>query len=124
MRLMSIKLLVLSTALMLLLTACGGSATTPTSALDVTKGLIAFSSQRDGYNEIYVMNADGSGLTNLTNNSADDWSPAWSADGAKIAFSSDRDGNAEIYVMNADGSGQTRLTNNSADDWSPAWSPE
>jgi Tol biopolymer transport system component len=54
--------------------------------------------------EIYVMNANGSGLTRLTNNMAVDGAPAFSPDGSKIAFTSDRDGNYEIYVMNADGS--------------------
>ena len=71
---------------------------------------ITFISDRDGNAEIYVMNADGSGQTNLTDNAGEDWVPAWSPDGGRIAFQSDRDGNAEIYVMNADGSGQTNLT--------------
>ena len=88
------------------------------------KGRIAFYSGRDLNREIYVMNADGSGQTNLTNNAADDRYPAWSPDGIRIAFSSSRDGNQEIYVMNADGSGQTNLTNNPAPDYEPAWSPE
>ena len=70
------------------------------------------------------MNADGSGLTNLTNNAALDAYSAWSPDGAKIAFSSNRDGNDEIYVMNADGSGLTNLTNDSAVDYAPTWSPQ
>jgi hypothetical protein len=87
-------------------------------------GRIAFISKRDGNWEIYVMNADGSGQTNLTNNPAHDWGPSWSPDGRRIAFYSDRDGNWEIYVMNADGSGQTNLTNNPADDWGPSWSPD
>jgi Tol biopolymer transport system component len=87
-------------------------------------GKIAFVSNRDGNNEIYVMDADGSNQTRLTNNPADDSSPAWSPDGARIVFTSNRDGNLEIYAMNADGSNQTRLTNNSADDVSPDWSPD
>ena len=66
------------------------------------------------------MNADGTGQTNLTNNGADDSTPAWSPDGTKIAFASNRDGNCEIYVMNADGTGQTNLTNNGAYDYAPA----
>ena len=63
--------------------------------------------------------------TNLTRNSADDGSPAWSPDGTQIAFYSDRDGNNdEIYVMAADGSQPTRLTRNRVLDGSPAWSPD
>ena len=67
------------------------------------------------------MNADGSGKTRLTDNSADDKTPIWSPDGRRIAFTSNRDGNFEIYVMNADGSGQTRLTDNPAVDRYPSW---
>jgi Tol biopolymer transport system component len=87
-------------------------------------GKIAFSSRRDGNQEIYVMSADGSGQTNLTNHPADDSHAAWSPDGTKIAFSSRRNGNQEIYVMGADGSGRTNLTNHPADDSHPAWSPD
>ncbi len=72
-------------------------------------GYIAFTSDRDGNNEIYVMKADGSEQTRLTNNPASDLYPAWSPDGTRIAFVSDRDGNYEIYVMKADGNVQTRL---------------
>jgi len=85
---------------------------------------IAFQSNRDGNYEIYVMDADGSNQTNLTNNPADDMFPVWSPDGTKIAFMSNRDGNWEIYVMNADGSNQTNLTNNIGDDMYPMWSPD
>jgi Tol biopolymer transport system component/tRNA A-37 threonylcarbamoyl transferase component Bud32 len=74
--------------------------------------------------DIYVINADGSGLTNLTDNTLDSENPAWSPDGTHIVFMSVRDGNREIYIMNADGSGVIRLTNNSTDDLLPAWSPK
>jgi TolB protein len=85
---------------------------------------IAFVSDRDGNYEIYVMKADGTCQTRLTNDPEDDKYPLWSPDGSKIAFSSDRDGNREIYVMNADGTGQTNLTNDPAWDSQPAWSPD
>ena len=87
-------------------------------------GKIVFQSGRDGNLEIYVMNADGTNQTRLTNNSATDANPSWSPDGTKIAFRANRDGNNEIYVMNADGTNQTRLTNNPASDAGTSWSPD
>ena len=58
---------------------------TPTAAFTLTctptpldGGRIAFASRRDGNFEIYVMNADGSGVTNLTNEPEHDWAPDWS----------------------------------------------
>jgi Tol biopolymer transport system component len=85
---------------------------------------IAFASNRDGNFEIYIMDADGSRQTNLTNSPTADEYPSWSPDGTKIAFTSKRDGNSEVYVMNADGSQQTRLTDNPAYDAFPSWSPD
>jgi Tol biopolymer transport system component len=86
---------------------------------------IAFTSDREGPGEIFVMSATGGGQTNLTHDpgAADGW-PVWSPDGSKIAFQSYRDGNAEIYVMNADGTGVVRLTANAAFDAGPSWSPD
>jgi hypothetical protein len=84
---------------------------------------IAFQSERDGNNEIYVMNADGSLPVNLTHNPGSDERPRWSPRGDKIAFDSDRDGQRAIYVMGSDGSRQTRLTHNPREDYGPAWSP-
>jgi uncharacterized repeat protein (TIGR01451 family) len=77
---------------------------------------IAFESTRDGNSEIYVMNADGTGVVRLTDNSATDAAPSFSLDGSRIVFTSLRDGNSEVYVMNADGSNQIRLTNNPGTD--------
>ena len=94
----------------------------PAWSPDGTK--IAFTSLRDGNDEVYVMNADGSGQTNLTSNAAQDWLPGWSPDGTKITFASYRDGNYEIYVMNADGTGLVNRTSNAANDYYSAWSPD
>jgi Tol biopolymer transport system component len=90
----------------------------------VSNGKIAFVSQRDGIDEIYTMNVDGTGQTRLTTNTAIDVNPTWSPDGTRIAFVSNRDGNYEIYVMNADGSNQQRLTSSTLSDLNPTWSPD
>ena len=74
--------------------------------------------------EIYVMNADGSDVTQLTDNEAEEDHQSWSPDGRRILFHSYRDRNWEIYMMNADGSDVTRLTDNNAWDWYASWSPD
>lgn len=79
-------------------------------------GKIVFRTTRDGNAEIYVMNANGSNQTNLTNNSSNEFEPSVSPNGDKIVFTSDRNGNDEIYLMNIDGSNLTRLTNNPSGD--------
>jgi len=85
---------------------------------------IAFRSQRDGNDEIYLMNADGTCQSNLTNDPLDDWSPAWSPDGKYIAFArffGDQPF-TDIALINPDGSGLTRLTHERGE--YPAWSPD
>jgi hypothetical protein len=71
--------------------------------------------------DIYVMNADGTGLALLMPNGY--W-PVWSPDGTKIAFVRAIGGAGEIFVMNADGTGVTQITSNPATDTYPEWSPD
>lgn len=90
---------------------------------------IAFESTRprqagsDSRFEIWVMNPDGTGLVQLTNNDFPDEHPAWSPHGSKIAFESQHPFSGRyIYVMSPDGSGQTQLTHGFFGDSRPAWS--
>ena len=106
----------------------------PSWSPDGTK--IAFESLRNNGSEVWVMNADGTGLKQLTfNGPAEDRGTAWSPDGTQIAFHSARfpvtnpppgSGHSalEIFKMNADGSNQVRLTNNAFQDSLPSWSPD
>ena len=94
------------------------------SAAEGLRGTIAFHSNRDGDFDIYVMNADGSRVTQLTHNTTGDVDPIWSPDGKRIAFSSDRVAGTccEVFVMNADGTGVTQLTHGGG--FAGAWSPD
>ena len=91
---------------------------------------IAFYSNRDGNNEVYVMNPDGSDQTRLTFESRGDARPDVSPNGQQVVFQSNRiiaetnpTGDLEIFVMNADGSDVRQLTVNGAEDSWPRWSP-
>ncbi len=95
-----------------------------TTTQAVFSGRLAFASDRDGNDDIYLMTAGDNKVINLTNTPQGEANPRWSPDGKNIAFLSNRDGNIEIYVMNADGSGQKRLTNSPGEDVDPAWSPD
>jgi uncharacterized delta-60 repeat protein len=101
----------------------GQAATVVQPVQGTREGEQVFVSSRDGNQEIYRMNADGSGPMRLTNNTSPDYQPQWSPDGSKIVFVSERDGNAEIYTMNPDGSNQVRLTSNAFADLAPSISP-
>jgi Tol biopolymer transport system component len=95
------------------------------AAFPGANGMIAFNTGRDGDQEIYVMNADGSGQTRLTIDPRGDTEPVWSPDGLRIASQVNIGPDAEIFVMNADGSGQMNISNSPGTvDLRPAWSPD
>ncbi len=100
---------------------------------------IAFASDQTGNWEIFIMNDDGSSLTQLTTQTASiDVAPAISPDGAKIAFVSDRDGDRALWEMGIAGGSQTKLVDSSGEDGAlgpdpfglgfglstPSWSPD
>ena len=74
--------------------------------------------------EIFKMNADGSGVTNLTNTGPTvEEHPVWSPVGNKIAFTKGAFTAAEVWTMNPDGTGQVQITTNSFLDAQPSWQP-
>jgi len=81
--------------------------------------------------DIWVMDADGTNQTNLTNTpDTNEGQPAWSPDGTKIAFTGPGDLNedgvrlGDIYVMDADGTNRTNLTDTpNRSDYQPSWAP-
>jgi TolB protein len=92
----------------------------PAWAPDGTK--IAFWSNRDDIAnpEIYSIAVNGTNLTRLTNNSAEDKEPAWSPDSQQIAYFSRGGGRNGIYVMDANGANDHRVS----DGFLPSWSPD
>ncbi len=87
---------------------------------------IVFSDSADGDSEIFLINADGSGLRQLTNNSVSDLHPAISADGSRIVFISRRASALpymfDVFVVNSDGTGLAKITaNTSLISWLSGW---
>jgi Tol biopolymer transport system component len=111
------------------LTGCGGySGSAP--------GLIAFSGHPrgelgDGYNNILVMNSDGTGVRRLTRTDGD-IDPSWSPDGRQVAYTRattlagcDFDpACAQIWIVDADGVNARPLTPPAARSEAPDWSPD
>ncbi len=82
---------------------------------------LAFARSSGGF-QIFVINADGTGEMQLTNQGNNE-RPRWSADGRLIAYSSRRGGQEAIYVMRADGSGQTKVSRSRGNCQHPVWTP-
>jgi TolB protein len=90
---------------------------------------IAFESNADvgganpeGDMEIWTMNADGTGASQLTHNAAHDEGPAWSPDGRLLAYTSGPDDkHGDTHVMTAAGKHLRRLTFYEGIDESPDW---
>ncbi|MBG0770351.1 MAG: PD40 domain-containing protein [Anaerolineaceae bacterium] len=96
------------------------------------EGTIAFYSDMAGNPDTYVIQADGSGLVQLTDDPAFDDSPDLSPSGTRVVFLSARNDpdpqfpnfKYDIYVVNVDGSGLTQLTATDAGEDHPSWSPD
>ena len=89
---------------------------------------LVFASNREGNNELYTSNGDGSGLVRLTETSANERDPAFFPDRSKIVYASDETGTWNLFMAAADGSGRVQLTSYDLGDGfgavSPAVSPD
>lgn len=74
--------------------------------------------------QVYTINADGTGLKQLTKSSAIDTEPTWSSDAKMIYFSSDRGGKPQIYKVSSAGGEPQRVTFEGAYNVSPRFSPD
>jgi Tol biopolymer transport system component/serine/threonine protein kinase len=87
--------------------------------------LLAFVSQGEAQEDVFIIDRDGSQLRQLTNDRAQDRNPRWSPGNRQIAFLSDRSGKYEIWKVNEDGSGLDQLTDAAgANVFGPVWSPD
>ena len=124
-------------AAVVLLGGCGGESSSERSRVsDPSSSEIVFTVNKEGWNEIWVMDEDGGERRRLTDprpsgsNAVGSMSPVWSPQGDRVAFASsgdadDEDENLlELYVMDVE-SGETRqLTENASRDGDPTWSPD
>jgi len=85
--------------------------------------MISFASSRAGARQLFVMNADGSNIQQVTNLNNMGGRNTWSPDGAQLAFYRGEQGDRNIYVIHVDGSGLVKLTNG-GDNLGPSWSPD
>jgi TolB protein len=86
--------------------------------------LIAFESDRDGTENIWLMNANGTGKRQLTDSPPVQGPAAWSPDGNWLAFTTKETGNWNIYLISWDGKKYENLIRNNADDVFPVWVEE
>ncbi|HZU86191.1 MAG TPA: hypothetical protein VFF78_01835, partial [Anaerolineaceae bacterium] len=104
------------------LCSCAGITLTPTpTPQPMGTQDIVFVSDREGNDDLFLINSDGSGLAALTTDPGEDRGPVWSYDGRLIAYWSLRNDNNDIYTISPDGSDEKRLTTDEYRQWSPTW---
>ncbi len=86
---------------------------------------LAFGAMVNGSYEVFIADADGGGLVQLTDQPGIDWEPWLSPDGSQVLYVSDREGGQfALYLMNSDGSDSRRISNIAGSYCYPAWSPD
>jgi Tol biopolymer transport system component len=107
-----------------LLPVLADSASNIQAALAPDRTRIAFSSNRNGSFDIYVMDADGQNLARLTSSPGNEGEPAWTPDGARIVYTATSGTTTQIAIISADGSENRQLTSASGGNHSPSVSAD
>ncbi|MFZ2053728.1 MAG: Tol-Pal system beta propeller repeat protein TolB [Candidatus Aminicenantales bacterium] len=84
---------------------------------------VVFVSDRDGNDELYMMDYDGQNQTRLTFNTLRDYMPGWSPDGKTIAYTSYKNLNAGLYLLNLE-AGKVTAVSTRGTNFSPSFSPD
>jgi TolB protein len=101
------------------------TSTTDFSLDDGAGGAIAFASTRSGNFDIYLMDADGANVQQITASDVDERAPTWSPDGTLIAYSKRHEPfNDDIFAMTIASGAETNLTETPGSDGFPRWSPD
>jgi TolB protein len=95
-------------------------------ALSPDGSLLAFSSRRNGYWDLYILNLANGEVSRITDTPEYDGSPSWSPDGQWLAYENYTEGQIDIYIRSVmdPESAPIRLTEDPGIDCSPHWSPD
>ncbi|MGE0440545.1 MAG: protein kinase [Gemmatimonadales bacterium] len=87
-------------------------------------GWLAFDSNRDGSQDLYLLGSRSRQPIQITRDSTDEFGPAWSQNGKEIAYYGLVDGVRHLFVMRASGGQPRQVTRDSLQDMQPHWSPD
>ena len=99
-------------------------ATPARAALPGANGLIAYEASDDAHYQIYTISATGKNPIQVTTDSTDHYSPAFSADGKKIAYEASDGSHYQIYTISATGGTSTQTTTEPKDHLYASFSPD
>lgn len=107
-------------------TSLGGYVGNPDISPDGREMLVAWNEGVAGNDyEIFVIDLETGGLTQLTDNKSNEYTPTWSPDGSRIAFNSNREGQQfDIYVMDSSGRNQQKIADLNPHDYYTTWTPD